>query len=267
MTGPQERTVVIPGRKQELVLRFPWLNAAGILGFGDESAMLIDPAQLGAFVTNPVSLEPRSPSRGERVVHLPGGLLLHTGHPNLGISQVVRRYHAAWRRLACPVIVHVLAHTTAELSEICTILEGLDPIAAIEVGLLEEEAQLGLDLIETAARAELPVLAQLPLTADAGWAVEVAQAGANAVVLGAPRGSLPREPGRPFSGRLYGPCVFPLALQAVTRLAPALDVPLLAGGGITNLAERQAVLHAGAAAAVLDIALWSDPAAVLEQVS
>ena len=263
--GPAETTVSIPGRKQDLVLRFPWLNAAGILGFGDESAPRIDPARLGAFVTNPVSLGPRTPSRGERVAHLPGGLLVHTGHPNLGISQVVRRCLAAWQRMACPVIVHVLARSPGEVFEICTYLEGLDPVAAIEVGLLEEEPELGLSLVEAAAQAELPVLAQLPLTADASWAGEVAQAGANAVVLGAPRGSLPREAGRTLSGRLYGPCLFPLALQAVARLAPALDVPLLAGGGITNRAERQALLDAGAAAAVLDIALWSNPDAVLER--
>jgi dihydroorotate dehydrogenase (NAD+) catalytic subunit len=265
VTALAESAVVIPGRKQDLVLRLPWLNAAGILGFGDECTSLIDPRRLGAFVTNPVSLGPRTPSRGERSARFPGGLLLHTGHPNAGFSQVVLRCHAAWRRMACPVIIHILARSPSEVIEICSQLEGLDPVAAIEVGLLEEEPELGLALIEAAGQAELPVLAHLPLNAEAAWAKEVVGAGADAVVLGPPRGGLPREPGRTLTGRMFGPCLFPLALQTVTRLAPAVGVPLLAGGGITNRQQRQAILQAGAAAAVLDIALWLDPDAVLTE--
>jgi dihydroorotate dehydrogenase (NAD+) catalytic subunit len=264
VTGPTSTSVVIPGRKQDLVLRHPWLNAAGTLGFGDESAPVIDPHRLGGFVTNPISLAPRTPSRGERVVRFPGGVLVHTGHPNPGIAEVIRRNQAAWLRLPCPLIVHVLARSPSEISEIGAHLDGLDPVAAMEVGLLEEQAELGLDLVQAAAQLDIPVLAHIPLTADARWAQDIAQAGVAALVVGAPRGGLPGRSGQVVSGRVYGPCLFPLAMHAATRLARVLTIPLLVGGGVAHARQRQALLDAGAFAAVLDFALWDHPETVLQ---
>jgi dihydroorotate dehydrogenase (NAD+) catalytic subunit len=255
--------VLLPGQKRDLVLRHPWLNAAGTLGFGDECAAVFDVGRLGAFVTNPISLAPRTPSRGERAIRFEGGLLIHTGHPNPGLTEVLRRHLPAWQRSPCPVIVHLLARSPYELAEMASRLDELDCVAGIEVGLLDDDPALGAGLLRAARPSDLPILAQIPLTAGTEWAREIAGAGASALVLGAPRGSLPGSTGAVASGRLYGPAMFPLALRATARLAPTIEIPLLAGGGITTAAQRQAMLDAGAAAAVLDFALWEIPDAVL----
>jgi dihydroorotate dehydrogenase len=71
--------------RQGLDLRSPWLNAAGSLGFTPpESWTWSEPP--GAFVTNPVSLFPRTPAEGRGIIPFPGGFLLHSGLPNPGLK-------------------------------------------------------------------------------------------------------------------------------------------------------------------------------------
>ena len=71
--------------KTDVRLERPWLNLPGTLGFSDEARNAIDLGQLGALVTNPVSLAPRRPANPPRSLRYPGGLLLHTGHANPGL--------------------------------------------------------------------------------------------------------------------------------------------------------------------------------------
>ena len=82
--------------KQDLKFDPPVMNAAGSLGFSPERYTPIDWSKLGAFVTNPISLLPRTPAQGGRFTSYTGGFLLHTGYPNPGFRQVVRRYARKW---------------------------------------------------------------------------------------------------------------------------------------------------------------------------
>ena len=77
--------------KFDLAFDPPLMNAAGSLGFAPDRRGPIALEQLGAFVTNPVSLRPRTPAQGARLLPFPGGFLLHSGHPNPGFNRVVRR--------------------------------------------------------------------------------------------------------------------------------------------------------------------------------
>ena len=89
--------------KYDLSLAKPILNAAGTLGFVPDPAGPASLAHLGAFVTNPVSLAPRTPAQGLRWQAYPGGFLLHSGYPNPGLRAVVKRYAPAWGRASLPV--------------------------------------------------------------------------------------------------------------------------------------------------------------------
>jgi len=77
----------------------------------------------------------------------------------------------------------------------------------------------------------------------------------SAVSLGAPRGTLLDSAGKPVSGRLFGPALFPLTLSAVQSLRQ-LGIPVIAGPGVYRRQEAQAVLDAGALAVQLDTVLW-----------
>src|SRR5512147_1080331 len=101
-------------QKYGLHFSTPLMNAAGSLGFAPDPYGPTELEQLGVFVTNPVSLAPRSPAHGERVLSYPGGFLLHTGYPNPGLKNVIRRYAAGWSRSSLPVWVHLLPGTLEE---------------------------------------------------------------------------------------------------------------------------------------------------------
>ena len=53
--------------KFDLDLKTPIMNAAGSLGFVLDPNAPIDLSQMGAFVTNPISLSKRTPARGPRL--------------------------------------------------------------------------------------------------------------------------------------------------------------------------------------------------------
>ncbi len=251
-----------PSHKRGLALRSPLLNAAGVLGFADEYAGLIDFARLGAFVTNPVTARPRTPARGEHAREFDGGVLIHTGLPNPGIGEAVRQHARRWARLACPVVVHVAGTTPDEVAACIERLEALENVAGVEIGLRDGVAAAEAEaLVASAARlGSLPVLARLPLLEAERLGEAVARAGAQAVVVGSPpRGTLPLPDGGWLSGRIYGPAVFPLALQAVRQAAGRLGCPVVGAGGIHGPDDARAMLEAGAVAVQVDAAVWRDP--------
>ncbi len=249
--------------KRELIIDPPVMNAAGVLGFSNEPNSFVNVGQLGALITHPISLAPRAPALGSRVIPFAGGFLLHTGWPNPGMTTVLRQHRRRWAALLRPVILHALATTPADVERMMGRIEMIEEIAGIELGLGEAEAALASGLVAAAARSQLPVLAQIPVTAASEIVLAAQQSGAVAVSLGPPRGALADPTGRVIHGRLYGPAVFPLALQATERLARELEIPLLASGGVYDAAQVRTLLDAGAAGVQLDSVLWTEPERVL----
>lgn len=246
--------------KFELSFAPPWMNAAGSLGFAPKRIWTLNLSQLGAFVTNPISLEPRTPAHGSRYLAYPGGFLLHTGYPNPGLRTVIKHYAEAWERSPLPVVVHLLCQRVEEATLAAQRLEGLPGVAGIELGLRPEvEAQEAAALVQAAA-GELPVIVRLPLERAvelAGWLKERSSVADNisAFSLGPPRGLLPTPDGGLARGRLYGPAVFPLALWAVKELS-ALGLPVIGAGGVYRLEQAQAMRAAGAVGVQVDSVLW-----------
>jgi dihydroorotate dehydrogenase len=182
-------------------------------------------------------------------------VLLHTGHPNPGIKAVLKRYRSRWARAPLPVVVHLLAEDPARLARAVHQLEETEGVAGIELGLRAGiEIGAARELVQ-AASGELPVLARVGLEAAQELGLPLTAAGASAVVLGPPRGSLPDTEGNLVSGRLYGPALFALALEAVRSLA-GQGVSVQAGCGAYRAEDIAAFYSAGAAAVQLDTVLW-----------
>jgi dihydroorotate dehydrogenase (NAD+) catalytic subunit len=241
--------------RQDLVLASPWINAAGTLGFMPPARWLL-PEAMGAFVTNPISLLPRTPAADRALITYPGGYLLHSGHPNPGFSRVVRRCSERWAQTSLPVWMHLLGTTPSEVQEMVQRLEGLEGVLAVEISL--PPATRGAEALAfvEAAFGELPLVVSLPLTqAGESWLKELPGLGVSAINLSAPRGSLPTDTGRPVSGRLFGPGLLPQALAAVQAVR-RLGVQIIAGAGIFRRQDAQAALDAGAYAVQLDGVVW-----------
>jgi len=231
------------------------MNAAGCLGFAPDAYRFVDMPLVGAFVTNPISFLPRTPAHGWRYFDFPGGFLLHTGFPNVGINPVVRRYARHWSRSAKPVIAHLLARNADEAAAMARRLEAVEGVIGVEIGFASDtDSERVADCI-LAARGELSVIAQLPFERSLELAAVAIQAGAWAVSLAAPRGALYAQDGTSIRGRLYGPAILPMAIRLVEQLKTR-NIPTIGAGGIYTQGDIQAMLAAGAIAVQLDSVLW-----------
>ncbi|MBN1921263.1 MAG: hypothetical protein JW892_08470 [Anaerolineae bacterium] len=257
-----------PNHKFGLPIATPVLPAAGVFGYGDAYRDLVDYRCLGALVTHPVSLHPRRAAYPPRIAVRGEHLLIHTGHPNPGLSAILRQYRDLWERLGVPVILHVLAGTSAEMAEVMDKLSGETAIQGIELGLDEHTSvEKALALLRSIClNSDLPVIVRVPFVGVSALASPLAEAGADALTLTSPpRGLLPLseasddEPLPLMRGRLYGPAVFPLLLQQLSYWIPRLPVPVIACGGITSIADARACLALGAVAVQLDAVVWRHP--------
>ncbi len=247
-----------PSHKIGLVLASPVIAGGGAFGFADEYADLVDFTQFGAFVTNPITRRPRSPADGRRVAPFPGGVLMHTGLPNPGISAAIRDYERKWAKLGCPVIVHIAATTPDEVVGCVEKLERVEAVAGIEIGFRDNESlsEAEMMLREAVKRARQPVIASLPQARATAFARMSEKVGAQAVTVSAPpRGTLAVS-GEMVTGRLYGPSLLPQTLRLVHEIKSLIALPIIGAGGIQSHEDTEAVLEAGAVAAMVDSAAW-----------
>lgn len=247
--------------KDSLLLDSPVMPAAGTLGFADEYKGLIKLDKLGALVTNPVTIYPRSPASGTRVVELESGVLVHSGLPNPGLSKVLETYAGKWRKLHLPVILHLIGASTDEIRRACERIDEEDSIAAVELGIGDETPpQDAARLVKAAEALEKPLIVRVPYQDALPIGRACADAGADAVVVcAAPRGTARDASGRLISGRVYGPLVKPMTLRLVGQMVRASSVPVIGAGGIHSAQDARDYLDAGAVAVQVDSATWIRP--------
>lgn len=246
--------------KSGFPLKSPLLAASGCWGFSNEYADLIEMDLLGALITNPISWHPRKPARGEHARVVAGGVALHTGLPNPGLRAALRHFGPKWRRMRCPVIVHLALDDAVEARKCIERMEEMDNVLAIELGFrYDEDPRAAAATIATAARGLLPIVVQAPFSRAAEFAALAEQAGAQAVsVTAPPRAALTtREVW--FEGRLYGGGLSAHTLQVVHELGCETELPIIAAGGIHSTAQAQALLRAGAQAVQLQSVVWINP--------
>ncbi|MEN8705957.1 MAG: nitronate monooxygenase [Nocardioides marinisabuli] len=256
-----------------LRLASPVLVAAGCGGTGRELAAYGSLEALGAFTTRTVTLDARAGGALPRLVETPSGLLHATGLPNPGVDGFLATELPWLLQQRARVVVSVAARSLGELAELARRLGTAPGVSAVEVNLsppdtgpegdlmtAREPFQVGAAVaaVERELPRGVPVLAKL--RPDAVRVVEAARAavdaGAEALVVGqALPGAMPdgRDAG------LSGPAVGPLALRCLTEVLAALDVPVVAGGGITTADDVRARLAAGAVAVQVGAALLHDP--------
>ena len=146
-----------------LIFPSPLLNAAGSLGFAPDLDGPIDLDLLGAFITKPISARPRKAAKGQRLSHVPGGVIMHSGHPNPGLSATIRTYSARWAECPIPIIVNLLGGSEDNLGSMVERLEMLENVMAIELGLPWDIAPSEAAQITKEALGELPLIVRLPL--------------------------------------------------------------------------------------------------------
>jgi dihydroorotate dehydrogenase len=242
--------------KYDLEISPPLMNAAGSLGFVPEAKGPVNLESLGAFITNPISYQRRTPARTRTSLPYPGGFLLHSGYPNPGFRAALRRYGARWARSSLPIIVHLLADNIEHVARMVPPLEDLEGVMGIELGLPPDvDGRAAREMVQAAA-GELPLIVRLPMERAVALVSALVDTSLMAVSLASPRGALLDRQGQRVHGRLFGPAVFPLALASIMELVDH-GVPVIAAGGVYASRQVEAFLEAGAVGVQLDAVLWS----------
>ncbi len=273
-------TVDLAPTRGGLVLANPILVASGTFGYGIEYGDVVEVGRLGAICCKGTTLRPRIGNPTPRVSETPGGMLNSIGLQNPGVDAVVERYAPLWATWRTPVIVNIAAESVADYAEIARRLDGVPGVAGIELNIscpnvgrgglqfAIDESAAGAVTAAVRRATDLPLLVKLsPNVADVRpIARAIAAAGADALTAintlsGIAVSADRRRPllGNVFGG-LSGPAVKPVALRVVYEVRQVVDIPIVAIGGVTELADVLDFLAVGAVAVQVGTAIFADPA-------
>lgn len=263
----------------------PYFAASGCFGYGLEYATYIAPTELGAIVTKTITLEPRAGNPMPRLQETPAGLLNSIGLQNVGLEVYLRDKLPELLAAGGVPFVSIAAADHDEYVHMAARLAEHPGIVAVEVNLGCPNVDAGGDRDAAEARAveritravkdRLPDRAvAIKLTPNVTDITNLArgaeQGGADAVVaINTVAGmDIDLQGGRPTFARvragLSGPAIFPIALLRVWEIARAVDIPVVAVGGIAGPTEALKFFMAGATAVQLGTVLYSRPELLAE---
>jgi dihydroorotate dehydrogenase (NAD+) catalytic subunit len=262
-----------------LRLENPILVASGTFGYGTEYSDVVDIQRLGAICCKGTTLRPRIGNPTPRVTETPGGMLNSIGLQNPGVDAVIKKYADTWASWRVPVIVNVAGESIDDYVEVARRLEGVPGIAGVELNIscpnvgaggIQFAIDAGAAAGVTAAvrrATDLPLLVKLsPNVADVrSIARAIADAGADALTAINTLSGIAVGPSRqrPLLGNTYGglsgPAIKPVALRIVYEVSQVVDIPVVAIGGVTELADVLDFLAVGAVAVQVGTAIFADP--------
>ena len=257
----------------------PILVASGTFGYGVEYSEVVDIQRLGAICCKGTTLRPRVGNVTPRVTETPAGMLNSIGLQNPGVDAVVRKYGPTWQGWHVPVIVNVAGESIDDYVEVARRLDGTPGVAGIELNISCPNVgrgglQFAIDAeaagaVTAAVRraTELPLLVKLsPNVADVRpIARAIEAAGADAITAINTLSGIAVGPGRrrPLLGNVYGglsgPAIKPVALRIGYEGAQVVDIPIIAIGGVAELADVLDYLAVGAIAVQVGTVLFADP--------
>jgi len=267
-----------------LKLKNPVMTASGTFGFGAEWADFYDLSRLGAIMVKAVTVKPRAGNPMQRMVETAAGTLNAIGLQNPGLDGFIAEKMPYLRRFDCPVIVNIAADGIEDFNTLAERLDQVPGIAALEVNIScpNQECggiEFGIDPVLTEqvissvkARTRLPVIAKLsPNVTDITVLARAAEAGGADILslVNTFVGTAIDIESRRFkianrTGGLSGPCIKPLALYMVWRVANAVSLPIIGMGGIANATDAIEFLMAGASAVAAGTINFVNPMAAIE---
>lgn len=263
-----------------LSLKNPVMPASGC--FGPELGRLIPACELGAAVTKTVFRDPRSGNPPHRVTEVPAGMINSVGIPSQGPAGFLGTLYGQYQELGVPVIISVGAHRPAGYAATIRELAGAGDAYELNVScpnLDRDGMEIGTDPAAIAAAVAgarratgLPLIVKLSpmVTSIADCATAAQDAGADAVCVcnSIPVLPLDRRTRAPVLGNtiggLSGPAIKPIVLRLVWLTARAVQIPVIACGGIETAADALEYMSLGAAAVQIGTASFARPFAAVE---
>ena len=250
----------------------PTVLASGILGLSHEIMTRVAQAGVGAITTKSCSLKPRPGHHNPVVLDWGPGLINAVGLSNPGVEVMVEEIRAAKQHLAplgVPVIASIFADTIYEFGTVARfITEARPDFIEVNISCPNVDAQylqmFAADPYVAAQvtrrvklNTDIPILIKLSpnVTDIADIARSVVDAGSDGITainsLG-PGIILDIETCQPVlahrTGGVSGPAIRPIAVRCVRDICKAVDVPVLAVGGVTTGRDVAEMVLMGATA-------------------
>ncbi|MFP5527332.1 dihydroorotate dehydrogenase [Peptococcus simiae] len=268
----------------------PVSTASGTYGFAIEYGSFVPVEDLGSVTTKGLTLQARQGNSGVRVVETPAGMLNCIGLENPGVDAFIQDILPRMRdRLAASdtkIIANISGNTVDEYARMAEKLAACPDVALLEVNISCPNVRAGGMAFGTSCSqavavcqavkgaAGQPVLMKLsPNVTDV---VEIAlglqEAGADGLaMINTLMGMvIDVDKRRPvlgnITGGLSGPAVRPVGVRMVWQVAQAVDIPILAMGGIDTARDALEYILAGARMVSVGAAAFADPLAPMQVV-
>jgi len=248
--------------------------------FGPELGVLGAVEGIGATVTKTVFLDERGGNTPDRLTETPAGMFNSVGIPSRGPAGYLRELHPKYRALGVPVITSIGAHRTAGYAEVLKQLAGASDAYELNVScpnLDNQGVEIGADpeaigeaVSLARAVASAPLIVKLsPMVSSIGECASAAEAaGADAVCVANSVPALPVD-ARTLApalgntvGGLTGPLIRPIVLRLVWLASQAVEIPVIACGGVESAQDALEYFSVGAAAVQVGTATFAHPRAM-----
>lgn len=261
----------------------PVIAASGTFGFGEEYKDYIDLNKLGGISSKGLTLRKNPGNPGIRIYETPAGIMNSIGLQNPGVDHFIENELVFMRKYDTVVIANLGGHSyddyrigaakldkadidMIELNISCPNLKeggmafGTDPQKAREViSLVRKETKH-------------PLIVKLsPNVTHIGEFAKIAQdCGADAISLVNTFNAMAVDIKKKkfvFNNKtagLSGPAIKPIALRMTYEVAQAVDIPIIAMGGIMNVEDCLEFMMVGASAIQVGTANFSKPETMIE---
>jgi len=238
-------------------MKNPVMPAAGPPVKDGKAAVEAAEGGAGAIVTKTISTKAAQVPR-PNMAQVRGGFMNTELWSELSPEKWLKDEYPVVRKTNLPVIVG-LGYTADEIENLSTKVEKYADALELSTHYLGSDTSPVVESIKAAKRAtDLPVMVKLSPQIDIPKFAKAAEkAGADGLVLinsFGPTLDFDIETGRPLMGSkkgygwLSGEAIFPLALRAVYEAVNAVDIPVLAVGGISKGEDAVKMIMAGAEA-------------------
>ena len=234
-----------------------------------------------AFVSKTITLEPRLGNPPPRLFENAAGMINSIGLPNRGLAGYLEHDLPQLATLPVPLITNVMGSNADEVGQLLEALDGREEVAALELNVSCPNVKTGLDigsdpaeltklLAAVRGKTSKPLIVKLtPNTANVALVAAAAEAsGADAVSLINTLRAFAADPARPGkawlgggTGGQSGPAIRAVALAQTCAVAAAIELPIVAMGGIVSAANARQFLDAGALVIAVGTESFRDPAA------
>ncbi len=258
----------------------PIMPASGCFGNAEEFFQIegMDLTRLGALVSKGTTLEARPGNPQPRIFETPSGMINFIGLENPGVDVMIAEKIPFMAQFGVPIIINVSGFRIPDYALMAKKLNNVKGVSALEINISCPNVKdggiaFGCDPLIAAAvviavrqETSLPLIVKLTpnVTNIVPIALAVQNAGANVIsMINTLKGSFIFK-GQIIQGGLSGPAIKPIALNLISQVVQAVEIPIIGMGGISNLQDVFDFISVGASAVAIGTANFKNPLIMME---